>query len=78
MGIRELREKNNMNQVELAKRLGISQSCVSQYEKGGRRPTIKHAKLMAEILGCSFDNIIDSIEYRKDTLKSILNSLNSS
>lgn len=37
--LKELRINNNMSQLELAKRMGVSRSCISSWECGTRKPT---------------------------------------
>jgi putative transcriptional regulator len=40
----KLRDKTNMNQEELASKMGISQQTVSQLETGVRKPSLNLAK----------------------------------
>jgi putative transcriptional regulator len=57
MRLSELRSKANITQVDLAKRLGISQRSVSAYENGEMRPSPKVATRIAEMFGLSVDQL---------------------
>jgi len=49
--IRDFRKEKGWRQVDLAQRLGILQSEVSDIETGKRRPNIYLAKKIAKVLG---------------------------
>lgn len=53
MTLKEFREKKGLSQTELANRVGLKQTTISQYENGSRRPNLSMAKKMAEALGMS-------------------------
>lgn len=53
--MRELRTMHSMTQMELAKRVGVSQPSIASMEAGRTRPRIKTAKKIAEVLGVSWD-----------------------
>lgn len=75
--IKELRERHNMTQKELADKLQVSFQTVSKWENGVNLPDITHIPRLAEIFGVSADVILgleamdkkfklprlDSIEY---------------
>lgn len=46
-----IREKQNMSQAELARRVGISQPSMFEIEKGYTTPKPENAKKIADILG---------------------------
>ncbi|MEM0328361.1 MAG: helix-turn-helix transcriptional regulator [Thermoproteota archaeon] len=48
--IREFRKEKGLRQVDLAKRVGIRQSEISDIETGKRKPNIYLAKRIAEAL----------------------------
>lgn len=52
------RTQVGMSQRELAKKVGITDSAICQYESGKRSPNIQTLKKIAEILGCSVDDLI--------------------
>ena len=55
--IKELREQNNMAQVELAEKLRIGRSTISQYETGSRGLDVEVAKQIADLFGVSLDYV---------------------
>lgn len=57
MNIKELREKSEMTQAELARKLNIGQSTLSQYETGARGIDSDTAKQLATIFEVSLDDI---------------------
>ena len=56
MTLKEFREKKGLSQTELANRVGLKQTTISQYENGSRRPNLSMAKKLAEGLGMSLDD----------------------
>ena len=56
--IRELREKNNMTQGELAEKLGISDKAVSKWERDIACPDINSIPKLAEILGIEVETLV--------------------
>ncbi len=49
--LREIRNKNNLTQTELAKKAGISPQFYNFIENGHRRPSPNIAKQIANVLG---------------------------
>lgn len=64
--IKELREKNNMTQLQLAERLGVSDKTVSKWETGNGYPDITLLEPIAEVLSVSVTELIsgNAIENR--------------
>lgn len=58
ISIRKLRRDKGLSQFELAELLGINQSAVAQWETGKTAPNFKRLKKLAEILGCSVDDLM--------------------
>ena len=56
--IRILRVKNFLSQEELAKQVHVTQTAVSQWEKGKTNPDIKTAGKLAELFGVSLDYLL--------------------
>lgn len=56
--IKLMRIKADMQQVELAQRLGISQSMLSQIERGTKACTMQMGAEIAEILGCKIGDLL--------------------
>ena len=50
--IRRMRNEKQMSQIELSKKTGISQSCLSNIEKGKYNLSVKQIAKIAEGLGC--------------------------
>lgn len=61
MRLKELRLLRNLTQDELAKSLKIRRSTVAMWESGKSMPRSDKLQQLAEILGCSIDDL-----YRKD------------
>lgn len=57
--IQRLREEQDISQAELARRVNISQSMLSQIEKGIKNPSLLVGKEIADTLGCSVDRLLD-------------------
>lgn len=55
--VRKCRENLGLTQQELAKKVGLSQETISQYENGTRTPNINVEKKIADVLGESLDDI---------------------
>lgn len=58
----ELRIKQGMSQVELAKVVGVSKQSINGVERGRTNPAPLLAKNIAEALGISFDDIFSLVE----------------
>lgn len=51
--LRMHRAKLNITQAELASKVGIDPTAISQYEQGSRIPGADKVFALAEVLGCS-------------------------
>ena len=58
MILRGFRNLEDMTQAELAARLGIAQTRVSELESGKRRISLKIAKQLASIFGASYKSFL--------------------
>jgi putative transcriptional regulator len=58
--IRDFRKEKGWRQVDLARRLGILQSEVSDIETGKRKPNIYLAKRIAKVLGKDVSEVFPS------------------
>jgi len=56
--IKHIRENRNMKQVDLAKKVGISQSMLAQIERETKTVTLPLGKVIAKVLGCTVDDLI--------------------
>ena len=57
--ITRLRTSVGLSQSELAARLGVTQSAVSQWETGETHPTFEKMSTLTKILGCSAAEIFN-------------------
>jgi putative transcriptional regulator len=55
--IREMREKREMTQAELADKVKVSAGHLSKVERGERPPSMKLAIRIARALRCSLDDL---------------------
>lgn len=51
------RKKAGLTQAELGRRLGVATHTVWRWENGSRHPDIQTAVKIAEILGCTLDEL---------------------
>ncbi len=58
MNIKKLREEKGFTQKEIANLLGVTHTAISNYEKGIREPNIKNLIKLADIFGCSLDELL--------------------
>lgn len=56
--IKTLRKKMGLTQVELAERLNVSQSTITSWENGTRRPDLDFLPVLAQIFGISVDDLL--------------------
>ena len=66
--IKDLREKRQMTQTELAQKINVSKSVISAYEKGIRTPSYKVLKDMCDVFGITEADFIGET----DTLSKVL------
>lgn len=57
--IKKLRISYNMSQVDLAKRLGVSKQCVSNWENDNVQPSIEMLIKIARFFNVSTDYLLD-------------------
>lgn len=57
--IREYRRKNGLTATELAEMVGLSQSAISFIENERRSPKIEHLEKMADVFGCTVNDLVD-------------------
>ena len=62
----DLRERNNMTQVELAKKINLSKSKMSKIESGDRRVTSDELAALAEVFGVSTDYLLGRPEKQNE------------
>jgi len=60
--LKEIRQKNSMTQVELAKKLCVPQSFISKYESGERQLDVLELRQICQLIGISFDSFVRQLE----------------
>lgn len=58
MKLKEIRERNNLSQRELAKRIGASSQSINQIESGKRSMSIDTLLKVIDVLDCSADELL--------------------
>ncbi|MBO5100138.1 MAG: helix-turn-helix transcriptional regulator [Treponema sp.] len=56
--IRSLRESKGFSQRKLATEVGVTQSMIAQIERGTKAVNIQLGKQIAEVFGCTIDDLI--------------------
>ena len=56
--IRQLRISRGMNQVELAKRIGVTKQCVSNWENDNVLPSVEMLVKIADVFNVSTDHLL--------------------
>lgn len=64
--IKQLRKENNLTQMELAKRLNMSDAIITMYENGKRTPSIEALVKLSQIFNCSVDYLLGIDDEEKD------------
>lgn len=67
--IKKIREKRGITQKELAAKLNVSPSTVSQWENGLRNPSLVNVKRVSNILHCTTDELLNSVGEEFDESK---------
>lgn len=66
MRLKQLREENNLSQLDLANKLNMSQQTISAYEKGTREPDIETIKKISDFFNVSTDYLICKTDIRSN------------
>ena len=56
--IKYLRERNNISQIEFAKKIGVSNTVLSRYESGDRKPDYDTLQMIADFFDVSTDYLL--------------------
>lgn len=64
MRLKQLREENNLSQLDLANKLNMSQQAISAYEKGTREPDIDTIKKISDFFNVSTDYLLEKSDIR--------------
>lgn len=56
--ISTIRKQRGLTQLELAQRIGVTQSTVSEWESGAKFPRVTNLQAMAQALDCTADDLL--------------------
>ena len=74
--IREARKRAGMTQVELARRSGIAQNVISDYERGKREPSFGAVDVLLEAAGLTIEYVplseLERVRRRRDEIVDVL------
>lgn len=59
--IKDMRQRKEWTQRELAERVGIGQSMIAQIERGTKTVTMPLGKQIAEVFGCTLDDLFNDV-----------------
>ncbi len=62
MRVKELREAAGLQQVQVAGRMGVLPTAVSNWETEVALPRARQLPLLAQVLGCSIDDLFVPLE----------------
>lgn len=60
--LRKYRQKSKFTATEIAQKLGVSKSTISNYEKGIRKPSVDTIRKLAILYGVSIEALVDDNE----------------
>ena len=67
--LKALRERNGLNQGQLAKKLGISRGSISFYENGDRVPDIETFDMICDFFNVSYDYLLGKSELAENNIE---------
>lgn len=70
--ILKLRKDLNLNQKELADKVGITEASLSRYENNLREPKAEIIAKISEVLGCSTDYLLGRTDNKNECIESNL------
>lgn len=56
--VKALRRESKLSQAELAEQIGVSQQCISEWERGKTEPTLTFIVKLSDIFNVSADYIV--------------------
>ena len=69
--LKKLRKQAQLTQVDVAKKLGISQPAYASWEHGVKKPTQENLVKIAQVLNVSVDYLVGNSEEKIDELDNI-------
>ena len=58
--IRQMREEVGLSQQKLADSIGVGRTTVTMWETGANTPPTKMLKVLAKVLGCTVDELLNN------------------
>lgn len=62
MTLREMRERVNLRQEDVARRLNVDQGAVSKWESGKTKPSRKYRKKMSRLYKVPLDELLAALD----------------
>ncbi len=59
VNIRDIRKRKGLSQVELSKKVNVTQSMLCQIERGTKVPSLPLSVDIAAVLDCTLDDILE-------------------
>ena len=69
--LKDLRKQVGLTQVDVARKLGISQQAYASWERGAKKPTQENLVKIAQVLNVSIDYLVGNSEEKTDELDNI-------
>lgn len=69
--LKDLRKQAGLTQVDVARKLGISQQAYASWERGAKKPTQENLVKIAQILNVSVDYLVGNLKETSDELDNI-------
>ena len=69
--LKKLRKQEQLTQVDVAEKLGISQPAYASWERGVKKPTQENLVKIAQILNVSVDYLVGNSDNTEDELDNI-------
>lgn len=57
--LKELRQSAGLRQEDVAKKLDVDQTAVSNWERGKNNPCTKYHKKLAKLYGCTVEQLLE-------------------
>lgn len=76
-GMGELRRKAGLTQAALAEKAGVGVNTIARYERGEMEPSLKIAHIIAQILGCTEDELLNGPENQKWEIRLVISKTGS-
>lgn len=61
--LKSLRKENKLSQAKLAEMIGVTQQCVSEWEKSNMEPTLSNLWTLSDIFEISIDELVGKKEF---------------